>query len=597
MIERYQSGVMQTIWGRQHRLELWLSYEAAAMAVHSEAASQLLAQVDVRLLGRLDELESLHGHEFEAFLRYCEEQLPIVQRSPDGPVVPPDALGFALSRLHMGLTSSDIQDTATLCQIRESCTWLETLLVDLEAELDNKGTMYCDWPRLARTHGQPAEESNWGAPFWHHMTEISRCLQRIRYVREACKVGKFSGVAGNFDTHQALILKRLDLNEIDCTQVVPRDLWAEYFVALAFVGSACERLALNVRLWSSRGEWWETSRHSKPVGSSAMPHKRNPIQSERICGLARQLRAYVVPAFESCALWEDRDLSHSSFERVALPDASHLAAYVLTVARLVVTELRPDEETINRAAFNAPQSSAQLATLQAGGMIRSKAWERARTTAWAVGPSARISEADQPRRTFAPVALASARVSVPQDVITALADAAIIVFDVDGTLAEVTPSRIAELREKYQCSPDELFMNERAIAEFMDPARLAMAPMLGRGAALLCCSDPERVVFWSSRTESLRAVTERWLKSHFASSFIPAFHAMRLRANEWTHLAPHELKGAWLDELANKALSSGAQRCDLIVIVVDDDPEVRAMARGRGFRSLCPQTFELLEAI
>jgi adenylosuccinate lyase len=245
-------------------------------------------------------------------------------------------------------------DTAFSLQILEALNYIEEDLLKLLNELAKKAIQYKDLPMMGRTHGMHAEPITLGFKFLGWWSELKRNLERLRKAKENIRYGKFSGVVGTL-SHlppevEELACKILGLEpEPVATQVIPRDRHAEVIYVLGMIASACERIALEVRHLQRTevGELEEPFRE-KQKGSSAMPHKRNPILSERICGLSRVIRSYMNSAFENIPLWHERDISHSSVERVIFPDATTLTDYILNLTYEIVKDIKVNEENIQR---------------------------------------------------------------------------------------------------------------------------------------------------------------------------------------------------------------------------------------------------------
>jgi adenylosuccinate lyase len=325
MIARYARPELAALWDDRSRFELWLEIELAACRAMERAGTVPPGSADhVRAAasGRLDpqrilEIEARTRHDVIAFLTHVEE-----------------LAGEPARWLHLGMTSSDVLDTALALQTTRA---LDRVLVQLEllaGALARRAREHAATPMIGRSHGIHAEPITAGLVFarWH--AEVRRAMARISAARAAIAVGKLAGavgVYGNLDPQiEAEALGELGLvAETVATQVVARDRHAEVLGALALAGTAIEQLALGVRHWQ-RTEVGEAEEGFAPgqKGSSAMPHKKNPIHSENLTGLARLLRSYAQAGLESVALWHERDISHSSVERVALPDATILADFM-----------------------------------------------------------------------------------------------------------------------------------------------------------------------------------------------------------------------------------------------------------------------------
>jgi adenylosuccinate lyase len=372
LIERYSPARIRQTWSDRHRFELWLQIEVLAAEgwatlgrVPVEALERIRgASVD---LERVREVEGRVGHDVIAFLTSVSES-----------VGQPEA-----RHLHLGLTSSDVVDTAFALQLRESGrAILEDLAtvrhVAAELAIRHRHTIM-----VGRTHGIHAEPITFGFKVAGWVAELDRATTRLEAAVEEVSVGKLSGVVG---THAALdprveefVCGRLGL-QVDpvSTQVVSRDRHASFMNALALVAGSLERVALEIRHLqrSEVGEAFEPF-GAEQKGSSAMPHKRNPVLTERICGLARLVRGYAGVALENMALWHERDISHSSAERVIFPDACSVVDFVAQQLAEVLAglEVRADRMTRNLdAGGGVVYSQRVLLALVDSGMSREDAY-------------------------------------------------------------------------------------------------------------------------------------------------------------------------------------------------------------------------------
>ena len=318
MIDRYARPVMTAIWAEQAKLDRWLAIELAACdgfvalgRMPAETVARLRACLSVDP-ARVAEIEAITRHDVAAFVQSLEEQCG------------PDDGRF----LHMGLTSSDILDTTFALQLRDAGQLLLDDLDALAAAIERRAFEHKMTPVIGRSHGIHAEPTSLGHILAGLYDEVKRCRARLVSAIASVSVGKLSGSVGNF-THVEPIVEEtvcatLGLGcEPAGTQVVSRDRHAEYFCVLALIASSLERFAVTVRHWQ-RTELMEAEEffHKGQKGSSSMPHKRNPVLSENVTGLCRLVRGYAIPAMENVALWHERDISHSSVERVAAPDAT-----------------------------------------------------------------------------------------------------------------------------------------------------------------------------------------------------------------------------------------------------------------------------------
>lgn len=315
MIKRYTHQEMGRIWSDQRRYETWLQVELAAtdaMAsagiVPPEAAKELRDRATFSI-DRIEEIEKTTQHDVIAFTTAVAEHV-----------------GPSARWLHFGLTSSDVIDTAQALQMREACDLILTDLNRAILVVRRRAEEHRRTPMIGRTHGVHAEPMTFGVKLSLWYAELSRNITRIRRARESVAVGKLSGAVGVFShippSVEADVCSRLELQPaLVASQVIQRDRHAELVWALAVTGSSLEKFALEIRGLQKTeiGEVEEPFAKGQK-GSSAMPHKRNPIGCEQIVGLARLLRANAMAAIENNALWHERDISHSSVERVILPD-------------------------------------------------------------------------------------------------------------------------------------------------------------------------------------------------------------------------------------------------------------------------------------
>lgn len=368
MLERYALSPMKELWTLEAQYARWLEVELAALFALEElgvvpagmaAAIQSKARIDV---GRIQELEKEIGHDLLAFLWALEEEV-----------------GEEGRWLHFGLTSSDVKDTALALILRDALNLILAKVERLGAALKELALAHKYTPILGRTHGQWAEPTTFGHKVLLWYDELLRVRERLGRAREGISVGKLSGAVG---THayfppkaEELALKRLGLRPCPvASQVISRDRHAEVVFALASVASLVEKIALEVR-HLSRAEVKEAA-EGRPEGSSAMPHKRNPILSERLCGLARVVRAALEPVLESNALWHERDMSHSSVERLLLPQCFVLVDYMLDRGERLLRELKVYPERMRErleGALGLPFSEGLLLALVRAGMGRKEA--------------------------------------------------------------------------------------------------------------------------------------------------------------------------------------------------------------------------------
>lgn len=324
MIDRYTLPEMGALWTEQNKFQKWLDVEIAVCAVHAERGTiprEALEQIKARAqfsVQRIHEIEKTTNHDVIAFTTNLAE-----------------SIGEAARFVHYGLTSSDVVDTANALLLRDSAKILLEKVDGLMVVLKRRAFEFKHTPQVGRTHGIHAEPTSFGMTFALWFDEMRRNRERLAHAKEAVAVGKISGAVGAF-AHldppvEESVCVRLGLKAAPVsTQIIQRDIYAEYLNTLAIIASSLEKFALNVRHWQ-RTEVREAQERfaSGQKGSSAMPHKRNPIISERICGMARLVRANSIVGLENIALWHERDISHSSAERVVLPDSSIALDYML----------------------------------------------------------------------------------------------------------------------------------------------------------------------------------------------------------------------------------------------------------------------------
>src|SRR6266516_529387 len=373
MIERYTLPEMGALWSDETRFQKWLDVELAVCEVHAAAGtipSEALQEIKQRArfsVARIAEIEKTTDHDVIAFTTNLAENI-----------------GPAARFVHYGLTSSDVVDTANALLLRDACDLLLQKIDALMAVLRRRAFEFKDTPQVGRTHGIHAEPTSFGLTFALWFDEMRRDRERLVKAREAVAVGKISGAVGAF-AHldpqvEESVCEKLGLKPAPVsTQIVQRDSYAEYLCTLAIVASSLEKFALQIRHWQ-RTEVREAQEKFKPgqKGSSAMPHKRNPILSERICGMARVVRANSVVGLENIALWHERDISHSSAERVVLPDSSIAADYMLDKMASLIDGLivYPDRMLENLRATRGLIFSGQLLlALTQAGASREDAYE------------------------------------------------------------------------------------------------------------------------------------------------------------------------------------------------------------------------------
>ncbi len=388
MIERYTLPEMGRVWSEAHKYELWCQVETLVLVAHAEAgvvpgsAVAPVREAPPPTPEAVAEIEAVTQHDVIAFLSAWADN-----------TTPREAAAY----VHFGMTSSDLLDTALALQLVEATDLLLAKADTLVASLRDHALAHRATLRVGRTHGIHGEPDVWGHRVADFAFAMARSRDRLRRAREAVGVMAISGAVGTYSNIdpavEAYVARELRLRAADVsTQVVLRDGIAEWVSALAIAATVCEAIALEVRHGQRTEvrELWEPFGKGQK-GSSAMPHKKNPILSERICGLARVVRAQIVPVMEGIPLWHERDISHSSVERIALPDAAIGLDYLLYLTDRLVSGLVVDAERM-RANLEATggliYTSAVLLELVDGGMSREDAYalvQAAAMRSWETG--------------------------------------------------------------------------------------------------------------------------------------------------------------------------------------------------------------------
>ncbi len=336
MIARYTRPAMGRIWSDENKYRCWLTVEIAAsqalakFGLVPQSAADAIRDRGAFTVDRINEIEAEVRHDVIAFTTTVAEHI----NSPED------------SRwLHYGLTSTDVVDTAQSLQLKEASAIIRAGIVALSETLKKRAIEFKHIPIIGRTHGIHAEPSTFGLKLLLWYSEMQRNVTRFDAAAEDLRVGKLSGAVGTFGhlkpEHEEAICAELGLRPVEvATQVVQRDRHAAYVATLAVLASTLDKIATEIRhLQRTEVREAEEFFSEKQKGSSAMPHKRNPITSEQISGLARVIRANAQTAFENVALWHERDISHSSAERVILPDSTILADYLLHKTEQLIAKL------------------------------------------------------------------------------------------------------------------------------------------------------------------------------------------------------------------------------------------------------------------
>ena len=375
VITRYSTPEMSEIWSDVSKFRRWLEVELLATEAHAElgivpAADAVACRnrapvVDERFVAAVSEREAITDHDVAAFV-------DVVQ----------SAIGDAGKWIHFGLTSSDVGDTALCWQLRDATDALLDAAAALLQAVVTVARDHRDTVMIGRTHGVHAEPTTFGTKAALWALQIDRDRTRLRAARDTVAVMKLSGAVGTYSNLppavEAHVGAALDLLPVPATQVIARDRHAEFLYACASIAATCELVAVELR-HLQRTEVGEVLEGFKPgqKGSSAMPHKRNPISAETISGLARVVRSNLLAGLQDVALWHERDISHSSVERVVLPDSSQLAHYMLRRLTRLVTGLQVFPDRMRRnldASYGLVFSQAVLLALVEGGLSRDEAY-------------------------------------------------------------------------------------------------------------------------------------------------------------------------------------------------------------------------------
>jgi adenylosuccinate lyase len=390
MIPRYSRPQMAAIWEPANRFAIWLKIEVLACeawaelgVVPKEAVAEIKAKATfdmAALVPRIDEIERRTKHDVVAFTEAVAEKI-----------------GPASRYIHLGLTSSDILDTCLACQMQQAADLLLEDVAALEAALAALAVKHKRTAMMGRTHGIHAEPTTFGLKLAMWLMEVRRAKERLTRAREVAGYGKLSGAVGTFANVppqvEEYVCAKLGLEpEPISTQIIQRDRHAEYLAALGIVGSSLDKFATEIRhLQRTEVREAEEPFAEGQKGSSAMPHKRNPVTCEQISGLARLLRSNVQAGMENVALWHERDISHSSVERVILPDGTILLDYLLAKFRDIVQGMRVYPEQMQRnlnATHGVIFSQQALLALSKAGATREAAYamvQRNAMRAWETG--------------------------------------------------------------------------------------------------------------------------------------------------------------------------------------------------------------------
>ena len=397
MIERYTLPEMGSIWSEQNKLDIWLKVEilaCEALAETGEIPQDALAEIKEKAtfdIKRVQEIEDVTQHDVIAFLTAVAEHV-----------------GPASRFIHMGLTSSDLLDTTLACQARQAGLLIRDLLKQCRTIVGERAVEHKNTPCIGRTHGIHAEPMTFGLKLAMWYDELGRCEDRLERAIETVSVGQISGAVGTFahiDTAvEAYVCKHLGLKPAPVsTQIIQRDRHAEFMTTLALIATSLDKFTTELRNLQ-RTDLLEVEEYfgKGQKGSSAMPHKRNPITSERIAGMARLLRGNAVAAMENVALWHERDITHSSVERVIIPDSSIALHYMLTKFKSVMKHLLVYPENMMKnleLTRGLVFSQSLLLALAKTGLTREESYaivQRNAMAAWKAGKEFRsFVEADE----------------------------------------------------------------------------------------------------------------------------------------------------------------------------------------------------------
>ena len=373
MIERYSRPAMAKIWTDESKYETWLKVEIAVtnawakLGVVSQKDARKIAQNASFTSQRVAELEAVTHHDVVAFTRTVSE-----------------SLGDEKKWVHYGLTSTDVVDTAQGYLLKQANNILRQDLYELKETIKKMALKYKNTVMIGRTHGVQAEPMTFGLKMCRWYTEIQRDIERFEHAAAGVECGEISGAVGTYANVppqvEESVMKELGLNRQPVTsQILPRDLHAEYIAMLALIATSLDEFATEIRSLQ-RSEIHEVEEHFNvgQKGSSAMPHKRNSIGSENICGMARVLRGNIVTAYEDVALWHERDISHSSAERIILPDTTIGLDYMLTRFNRILSNLDVFPKTMKAnmdKTYGLIYSQRLLLKLINTGMSREKAYD------------------------------------------------------------------------------------------------------------------------------------------------------------------------------------------------------------------------------
>lgn len=373
MIERYTTKEMKKLWSEREKFNTWLKVELAALKAQAEKGliqNGIVEEIEKKAkfnIKRIKEIEEKVKHDVVAFTTSVGEYI-----------------GDLSAYFHYGLTSSDVVDTSLAILTSKALDFILIEVQNLKETLKEKALTYKNTLMIGRTHGVHAEPYTLGLKFALFYDELKRDEERIRRAKEGIKVGKISGAVGTY-AHLSVEVEKRALEKLGLksenisTQVIQRDRFAEVIFSLTITGATLEKIATEIRhLQRTEVREVEEPFTKGQKGSSAMPHKRNPVGCENICGLARLLRSYLIPSIENIALWHERDISHSSVERVIIPDATTLLHYMLRRLNGIIKNLHiyPEKMIENmNITKGLIYSQKVLLALTEKGLSREKSYE------------------------------------------------------------------------------------------------------------------------------------------------------------------------------------------------------------------------------
>lgn len=372
MIERYSLPEISKIWSLENKYAMWLKVELAVCTAYNkfgripnESLDNIMKNARFNLI-EIDEVERVTRHDVIAFLTNVAKYV-----------------GEDSRFIHLGLTSSDVGDTSFSLILRQALELILKKVKTLKDSLKNQAIRHKYTPMMGRTHGMHAEPITFGFKLLIFFDEIKRTEKRIENAVKSVSYGKLSGAVGTYANIPPAVEKdalvSLGLEPILSNQVIQRDVYADAFYAIAALGASCEKIALEIRhlMRTEVSELEEPFAHGQK-GSSAMPHKKNPIVSENICGLSRILRSNLISALENIPLWHERDISHSSVERIIAPDSTILAYYVLNQLTYLIDNMSVNQDNMLKnmdMTKGVIFSQKVLLSLVDSGMLREDAYK------------------------------------------------------------------------------------------------------------------------------------------------------------------------------------------------------------------------------